>query len=70
LGVISALDLGMPTKIQATITPFNNDYIPQSERVTYEFAARDNQPPVTVTWSDGGIKAPRPAALEENRGLR
>ena len=67
---IWALDLGMPTKIQATTTPFNNDYIPKSERVTYEFAARDNQPPLTVTWSDGGIKAPRPAALEENRGLR
>jgi hypothetical protein len=27
-------------------------------------------PPVTVTWSDGGIKPPRPAALEADRRLR
>ena len=67
---IWALDLGMPTKIQATTTPFNNDYLPQSEFVTYEFPARGNKPPVKVTWSDGGIKPARPAELEPNRQLR
>jgi predicted dehydrogenase len=66
---IWALDLGMPTKIQATTTPFNDDYLPVSERVTYEFAARGSKPPVQVTWSDGGIKPARPAELEPNRGL-
>ena len=67
---IWALDLGLPTKIQATTTPFNDDYLPVSESVTYEFEARGNQPPVKVTWSDGGIKPARPAELEANRGLR
>ncbi|MEK9741319.1 MAG: Gfo/Idh/MocA family oxidoreductase [Flavobacteriaceae bacterium] len=65
-----ALDLGMPTKIQATTTPFNENYLPQSERVTYHFEGHNGKPPVTVTWSDGGIKPSRPEALEANRGLR
>jgi len=67
---IWALNLGMPTKIQATTTPYNNDYLPQSETVTYEFPARGNMPPVTVTWSDGGIKPARPKELEADRQLR
>ena len=67
---IWALDLGLPTKIQATTTPFNNDYLPQTEFCTYEFAARGNMPPVTVTWTDGGVKPARPAGLEPDRQLR
>jgi predicted dehydrogenase len=67
---VLALKLGMPTKIQATTTPYNKEYLPQSESVTYEFAARDGMPPVTVTWSDGGIKPNRPLTLENGRALR
>jgi predicted dehydrogenase len=67
---IWALNLGMPDKIQATSTPYNSEYLPQAESVTYWFPARGAMPPVTVTWSDGGIKPPRPAALEADRRLR
>ena len=67
---IWALKLGMPTRIQATTTPYNNEYLPLSESVTYEFPARGDMPPVTVTWSDGGIKPARPAGLEADRRLR
>jgi len=67
---IWALNLGMPTKIQATTTPFNSEFLPLSQTVTYEFPARGAMPPVTVTWSDGGIKPARPAALEPDRRLR
>jgi len=67
---IWALNLGLPTKIQATTTPFNNEYLPQAESVTYEFPARGNMPPVKVTWSDGGIKPARPDVLEADRQLR
>jgi len=67
---IWALKLGMPTRIQATTTPFTEDYLPQSETVQYEFAAREGMPPVKVTWSDGGIKPFRPAELEADRELR
>jgi len=67
---IWALKLGMPTKIQATTSPYNTEYLPQAENVMYEFAARGDMPPVKVTWSDGGIKPFRPAELEEDRMLR
>lgn len=67
---IWALNLGLPTRIQATTTPFNSEYLPISESVTYEFPARGDMPPVTVTWSDGGIKPARPSALEADRRLR
>ena len=64
-----ALELGYPTKIQATSTAFNDVYLPQGESVTYEFAARGNMPPVKVTWTDGGLKPARPSQLEPNRQL-
>ena len=66
---IWALNLGMPISIQATSTAYNDVYLPQGESVTYKFAARGNMPPVTVTWTDGGLKPPRPAILEEGRQL-
>ncbi len=67
---IWALGLGMPTKIQATTSPYNTEYLPQAENVMYEFPARGDKPPVKVTWSDGGIKPFRPAELEADRQLR
>jgi len=67
---IWALELGMPTKIQATTSPYTKDYLPQAENVMYEFPARGDKPAVKVTWSDGGIKPFRPAALEADRSLQ
>ena len=67
---IWALDLGMPTKIQATTSPYTNEYLPQAENVMYEFPARGDKPPVKVIWSDGGIKPFRPAELEADRSLQ
>ena len=67
---IWALKLGMPKRIQATTTPYNTEYLPQAESVSYEFDARGDMPPVKVTWSDGGIKPARPTGLEPDRSLR
>lgn len=67
---IWALELGMPTKIQATTSPYTDEYLPQTENVMYEFPARGDKPPIKVTWSDGGIKPFRPAELEAERQLR
>jgi hypothetical protein len=67
---IWALKLGMPTKIQATTSPYTTDYLPQCETVMYEFEARGDMPPVKVTWMDGGIKPFRPVELEADRRLR
>ncbi|MCJ7588320.1 MAG: Gfo/Idh/MocA family oxidoreductase [Candidatus Aminicenantes bacterium] len=58
-----ALNLGAPKQIQASGTPFTKDSYPLAEVVTYEFPARDQFPPVKLTWHDGGLMPPRPAAL-------
>ena len=58
-----ALKLGMPTRIQATSSPYSTDFLPQAEWVTYEFPARDNMPAVKVTWCDGGLRPPRPSVI-------
>jgi hypothetical protein len=66
---VRALNLGLPTKIQASSTPYSSDYMPQAEWVTYEFPARGYSPPVKVTWCDGGLRPPRPSELEPGRSV-
>ena len=66
---IWGLNLGMPTRIQASSTPYSSDYLPQGEWVTYEFAARGSLPPVKLTWCDGGLKPPLPKEFEPGRSL-
>jgi predicted dehydrogenase len=67
---IWALNLGMPTKIQATSSPYSTDYMPLCELVTYEFPARGYMPAVKVTWCDGGLRPPRPDVLEAGRAMK
>ncbi len=67
---IWALNLGMPTKIQATSSPYSTDYMPLCEMVTYEFPARGDMPAVKVTWTDGGLRPPRPDVLEAGRAMK
>jgi len=67
---IWALNLGMPTKIQASSSPYNSEYLPLCELVTYEFPARGNMPPVKVHWCDGGLRPPRPEGLEAGRAMK
>jgi len=75
-----ALDLGYPTSIQATSTPWGG---PRNAPVTYpvamtahyEFAARGERPALEMHWYDGGLMPPRhellPAdvALEREGGV-
>ena len=62
-----ALDLGAPTGVQASSTPYTKDYAPRAEVVTYEFPAKGARGPVTLTWWDGGLMPPRPPELEQGR---
>lgn len=70
-----ALDLGLPTHIEATSSPwgYDNKNNPVSHplvtQAVYHFAARGNQPPVRMVWGDGGLMAPRPDVLPENVSL-
>src|SRR5262245_11024253 len=67
-----ALGLTYPTSIEATSTPWGTDTqnkpvsYPLASQIVYKFPARGSQPPVTVTWNDGGLMPPRPDLLPED----
>jgi predicted dehydrogenase len=63
-----ALDLGYPTAIEATSTPWgglglgpNPATYPVAMTAHYQFPARGSAPPVSLHWYDGGLMPPRPA---------
>jgi predicted dehydrogenase len=60
-----SLNLGIPTRIQASSSVYNNEYWPLAEMITYEFPARGYMPPVKITWVDGGLRAARPIEMDE-----
>jgi len=67
-----ALDLGLPTHVEATSSPWGYDHKnnpvshPLASQAVYHFAARGNQPPVRMIWVDGGLMAPRHELLPAN----
>lgn len=48
-----ALDLEFPLTIEAHPSPFDEETVPEDTVVHWEFPARGDQPPVTMTWYDG-----------------
>ncbi len=63
------LNLGHPTSVQASSTPYNDETFPQACFVTYDFPARGKMPPMKLYWYDGGLMPPRPDELEEDRRM-
>ena len=53
-----ALDLRHPTTVAAEGPPVDPDVAPKKLSVRYEFPARGDQPPVALTWYDGGQRPP------------
>jgi len=64
--IFRALKLKYPTSIQAVSTLGNGDSYPLASIVRYEFSSRENLPPVTLTWYDGGMRPMQIPELEEN----
>ncbi len=69
-----ALELGMPTAISSSSTPFggdarNPDTYPVGQTVEYEFAAKGSRPAVKMHWYDGGLLPPRPTFLPDEIAL-
>jgi predicted dehydrogenase len=62
--VFWALDLGYPVSVEAKPGKFNKETYPQKTIVRWEFPARGDLPPATVTWYDGANSPPRPKELE------
>jgi len=67
--VFRALKLGHPTSVEATSTLVNKETYPVASIVHYNFPARQDMPPVTVTWYDGGLKPPRPEEMNEGEQM-
>lgn len=61
------LELGSPTALEAFSAKNNENSCPVSSVVTYEFAARKNQPALKWKWYDGGLTPPFPKDWEEGR---
>jgi hypothetical protein len=67
-----ALGLKYPTSVEATSTPWGTDNknnpvsYPLATQVIYKFPARGSQPPVTITWNDGGLMPQSPDLLPED----
>jgi predicted dehydrogenase len=64
-----ALNLGHPISVEASSTKLSNEIYPLGVIARYEFPARGEMPPVTLTWYDGGLKPARPKELEPGRGM-
>lgn len=54
--VFRALKLKYPSTVQAVSTIVNGETYPQGSIVKYEFPERENMPPLTLTWYDGGLR--------------
>lgn len=74
-----ALDLGMPTSVSSSSTPWggsasNPATYPLAQMVEYEFPARQDaaggaRPAVKLFWYDGGLMPPRPPFLPDTMVL-
>jgi len=67
--VFKALKLRYPTSVSASASKVFDETAPLASIVTYDFPAREGMPPLRLVWYDGGLKPPRPAALEPGREL-
>jgi len=73
-----ALGLGAPTSVEARSTldgsvlednKHNFETYPIASLITFEFPARDKQPPVRMTWYEGGLMPPTPAEMKPGQRL-
>jgi predicted dehydrogenase len=65
-----ALDLGAPTRVQAFRDPPPGEgFISMKSAVTYQFPARGDKPPVTLTWYEKGFDVPKPKRWEPDKPL-
>ena len=66
--VYSAMKLGAPDTVGATVMGGNAETHPLAAIVTFRFPARENLQPLKATWYEG-LEPPRPPELEDDRQL-
>ena len=57
-----ALELGYPTSVEAQASEIHPESPPTWEIIKYEYPARGDMPPVTLTWYDAGKQPPKELA--------
>jgi len=67
--VFKALKLSHPTHIEASSTMDNGEMYPLGVIARFDFPAREDMPPLRLTWYDGGLQPERPKELEPGRRL-
>jgi len=66
--VYSAMKLGYPDTVHATVLGGNAETHPLAATVTFRFPDREGMAPLKVTWYEG-LEPPRPDELEDGRQL-
>jgi predicted dehydrogenase len=67
--IFRVLNLGAPVAVEASCSTVYPETFPQSSLVHFDFPARGDQPPVRLTWYDGGLKPAGPADLDDGTSL-
>ncbi len=67
--VFKALKLKHPTRIEASSTKLDAEIYPLGVIARFDFPARGDMPPVTLTWYDGGLQPQVPRDLEPGRRM-
>ena len=67
--VFKALKLEHPTRIEASCTKMDSEIYPLGVIARFDFPARGDMPPLTLTWYDGGLQPRVPRDLEPGRRM-
>jgi hypothetical protein len=69
-GPFWALKLGAPTTVELVkSSKLMPEMAPWASVIKFEFPARGDMPPCSLTWYDGGQRPPKPAELEAGQEL-
>lgn len=67
--IFRVMKLEAPVSVEASSTDRYPETYPLASIVHFNFPARDQMPPLRLTWYDGGLTPPRPEGLEETRSI-
>lgn len=62
--IVKALKLKQPYRVQASSSKLFEETYPVASIVHYDFEAREDMPPVRITWYDGGLQPGKPGELD------
>lgn len=63
--VFRALQLGAPSTVEAVSTQVNDETYPLGSMITFHFPNRGDKAALKLVWYDGGLRPPRPKAIQE-----